>query len=157
MCDRQGTLLHITALRAPWQNGRTARHSALMKKIVARPCFHHSPLNLKNWRLLDSECNAAKSRRSNQARYSPLHCVFGATVRLLGELTPDDPYVPDALYDFATSDPSFEEAVRGWAAGEEPTMEVTFRHSAIELGESLFVGRNGMTNGQRAGVVEIQR
>lgn len=50
MCDRQGLLLHITDVRAPWQNGRTERHGDLMRKHVAKKCFHHTLAGLNSWR-----------------------------------------------------------------------------------------------------------
>ena len=42
MCERQGILLYIPDVRAPWQNGRTERHGDLVKKLVAKACFHHT-------------------------------------------------------------------------------------------------------------------
>ena len=59
---------------------------------------------------LAMECNAAKNRLSNRSRYSPLQRVFGIGHRLPADLTSDDVYAPDPIYDLAATDTSFEES-----------------------------------------------
>ena len=56
------------------------------------------------------ECNAAKNRLSNRSGYSPLQRVFGIGHRLPADLTSDDMYGPDPIYDPAAMDASFEES-----------------------------------------------
>ena len=56
------------------------------------------------------ECNAAKNRLSNRPGYSPLQRVFGIGHRLPADLTSDDVYAPDPIYDLAATDTSFEES-----------------------------------------------
>ena len=57
---------------------------------------------------LAMECNAAKNRLSNRSGYSPLQRVFGIGHRLPADLTSDDIYAPDPIYDLAATDASFE-------------------------------------------------
>ena len=55
------------------------------------------------------ECNAAKNRLSNRSGHSPLQGVFGIGHRLPADLTSDDTFAPDPIFDLAATDASFEE------------------------------------------------
>ena len=103
-------LLHIIDVRAPWQNGRTERHGDIYKKIFERARWLHSPSSSVALQRLTIECNAAKNRLSNLSGYSPLQRVFGIGHRLPADLTSDDMYGPDPIYDLAATDASFEES-----------------------------------------------
>ena len=103
-------LLHIIDVRAPWQNGRTERHGDIYKKIFERARWLHSPSSSVALQRLAMECNAAKNRLSNRSGYSPLQRVFGIGHRLPADLTSDDMYGPDPIYDLAATDASFEES-----------------------------------------------
>ena len=103
-------LLHIIDVRALWQNGRTERHGDIYKKIFERARWLHSPSSPMALQRLAMECNAAKNRLSNRSGYSPLQRVFGIGHRLPADLTSDDIYGPDPIYDLAAADASFEES-----------------------------------------------
>ena len=98
--NANSTLLHIIDVRAPWQNGRTERHGEWL----------HSPSSSVALQRLAMECNAAKNRLSNRSGYSPLQRVFGIGHHLPADLTSDDTYGPDPIYDLAATDASFEES-----------------------------------------------
>ena len=70
----------------------------------------HSPSSSVAVQHLATECNAAKNRLSNRSGYSPLQRVFGIGHRLPADLTSDDVYAPDPVYDLAAMDASFEES-----------------------------------------------
>ena len=99
-------LLHVIDVRAPWQNGRTERHGHIYKKMFERARWLHSPSSSVAQRLV-VECNAAKNRLSDRSSYSPLQRVFGIGLRLPLDLTSDDVYAPDPVYDLAATDASF--------------------------------------------------
>ena len=98
-------LLHIIDVRAPWQNGRTARDGDIHKRIFERARWMQSPSGLAAPQRLAVECNAAKS-----SAYSPLQRVFGIGHRLPADLTSEDIHAPDPIYDLAATDASFEES-----------------------------------------------
>ena len=103
-------LLHIIDVMAPWENGRTERHGDIYKKIFERARWLHSPSSPMALQRLAMECNAAKNRLSNRSGYFPLQRVFGIGHRLPADLTSDDMYGPDPIYDLAATDASFEES-----------------------------------------------
>ena len=103
-------LLHIIDVRAPWQNGRTERHGDIYKRIFEHARWMHSPSSSVALQRLAMECNAAKNRLSNRSGYSPLQRVFGIGHRLPADLTSDDVYAPDPVYDLAATDARFEES-----------------------------------------------
>jgi len=126
-CDAQGILLHITDVRAPWQNGRTERHGDIYKKILERARWMHTPSGPAAFKQLAMECNAAKNRLSNRSGYSPLQRVFGIGHRLPADLTSDDIYAPDPIYDLAATDTSFEESRKIREAALKAHAEVSIR------------------------------
>ena len=73
------------------------------------------------------ECNAAKNRLSNRSGYSPLQRVFGIGHRLPADLTSDDIYAPDPIYDLAATDTSFEESRQIREAAMKARAEVSIR------------------------------
>ena len=109
-CDRNSILLHVTDVRAPWQNGRTERHGDIFKHLFAKALYLYPSRDLGQLRTMIAECNAAKNRMSNRSGYSPLQRVFGFTTRLPADLTSDDKYAPDIVFDAASCDVSFEQA-----------------------------------------------
>ena len=74
-----------------------------------------APTSDNTFKIMIAECNAAKNRLSNRSGFSPLQRVFGMSHRLPADLASDDKYIPDAVYDLAATDSSFEEAVRARA------------------------------------------
>ena len=76
---------------------------------------------------LAMECNAAKNRLSNRSGYSPLQRVFGIGHRLPADLTSDDIYGPDPIYDLAAADASFEESRQIREAAMKAHAEVSIR------------------------------
>ena len=70
----------------------------------------HSPSGPAAFQRLAVECDAAKSRLSYRSGYSLLQRVFGIGHRLPADLTSDDVYAPDPIYDHAATDTSFEES-----------------------------------------------
>ena len=70
----------------------------------------HSPSGPEALQRLAMECNAAKNRLSNRSGYSPLQRLFGIGHRLPADLTSDDVYAPDAIYDLAATETSFEKS-----------------------------------------------
>ena len=102
-------LLHIIDVMAPWQNGWIDRHGDIYKNMFERALWLHSPSGPDALQRLAMECNAAKNRLSNRSGYSPLQRVFGIGHRLPADLTSDDIYAPDPVYDPAATDTSFEE------------------------------------------------
>ena len=120
-------LLHIIDVRAPWQNGRTERHGDIYKKIFERARWMHSPTGPEALQRLAMECNAAKNRLSNRSGYSPLQRVFGIGHRLFADLTSDDVYAPDPIYDLAATDTSFEESRQIREAAMKAHAEMSIR------------------------------
>ena len=120
-------LLHIIDVRAPWQNGRTERHGDIYKKIFERARWLHSPSSPAALQRLAMECNAAKNRLSNRSGYSPLQRVFGIGHRLPADLTSDDVYAPDPIYDLAATDAGFEESRQIREAAMKAHAEVSIR------------------------------
>ena len=43
MCTKHSILLHITNVRAPWENVRTERHGDLWKKLYYKTCWLQTP------------------------------------------------------------------------------------------------------------------
>ena len=126
-------LLHIIDVRAPWQNGRTERHGDIYKKIFERARWLHSPSSSVALKRLALECNAAKNRLSNRSGYSPLQRVFGTGHRLPADLTSDDMYGPDPIYDLAATDASFEESRQIREAAMKAHAEVSIRDASRTL------------------------
>ena len=124
---RTAFLLHIIDVRAPWQNGRTERHGDIYKKIFERARWLHSPSSSVALQRLAMECNAAKNPLSNRSGYSPLHRVFGIGHRLPADLTSDDMYGLDPIYDLAATDASFEESRQIREAAMKAHAEVSIR------------------------------
>ena len=120
-------LLHIIDVRAPWQNGRTERHGDIYKKIFERARWLHSPSSPMALQRLAMECNAAENRLSNRSGCSPLQRVFGIGHRLPADLTSDDMYGPDPIYDLAATDASFEESRQIREAAMKAHAEVSIR------------------------------
>ena len=58
--------------------------------------------------------------------------------RLPGELTSDDPYIPDALHDLASSDPSFEESKKIREAACQAHASVSIRDRIDEAVTARF-------------------
>ena len=73
------------------------------------------------------QCNAAKNRLSNRSGYSPSQRVFGIGHRLPADLTSDDVYAPDPIYDLAATDTSFEESRQIREAAMKAHAEVSIR------------------------------
>ena len=87
----------------------------------------HTPSSPAAFKQLAMECNAAKNRLSNRSGYSPLQRVFGIGHRLPADLTSDDVYAPDPIYDLAATDTSFEEARKMREAALKAHAEVSIR------------------------------
>ena len=120
-------LLHIIDVRAPWQNGRIERRGDIYKKIFERARWLHSPSSSVALQRLAVECFAAKNRLSNRSGHSPLQRVFGIGHRLPADLTSDDMYGPDPVYDLAATDTSFEESRQIREAAIKAHAEVSIR------------------------------
>ena len=80
------------------------------RRIFERARWMHSPSSPVALQHLAMECNVAKNRLSNRSGNSPLQRVFGTGHRLPADLTSDDVYAPDPVYDLAATDASFEES-----------------------------------------------
>ena len=127
LTNANSILLHIIDVRAPWQNGRTERHGDIYKKSFERARWMHSPSGPDALQRLAMECNAAKHRLSNRSCYSPVQRVFGIGHRLPADLTSDDVYAPDPIYDLAATDTSFEESRQIREAAMKAHAEVSIR------------------------------
>ena len=68
-----------------------------------------------------------ENRLSNRSGYSPLQRVFGIGHRLPADLTSDDIYAPDPIYDLAATDTSFEESRQIREAAMKAHAEVSIR------------------------------
>ena len=97
------------------------------KKTFERARCMHSPSSSVALQRLAMECNAAKNRLSNRSGYSPLQRVFGIGHRLPADLTSDDVYAPDPVYDLAATDASFEESRQIREAAMKAHAEVSIR------------------------------
>ena len=120
-------LLHIIDMRAPWHNRRTERNGDIYKKIFERARWMHSPSGPDALQRLAMECNAAKNRLSNRSGSSSLQQVFGIGHRLPADLTSDDVYALDPIYDLAATDTSFEESRQIREAAMETHAKVSIR------------------------------
>ena len=127
LTNANSIVLHIIDVRAPWQNGRTERHGDIYKKTFERARWLHSLSSSVALQRLAMECNAAKNRLSNRSGYSPLQRVFGIGHRLPADLTSDDMYGPDPIYDLAATDASFEESRQIREAAMKAHAEVSIR------------------------------
>ena len=119
-------LLHVIDVTAPWQNGRTEQHGDIYKRIFERARWMHSPSGPVALQRLAMECKAIKNRQSNRSGYSPVQRVFGIGHRLLADLTSDDIYPPDPIYDLA-ADASCEESRQIRDASMKAHAEVSIR------------------------------
>ena len=97
------------------------------RKFFESARWMHSPSGPDALQRLTMECNAAKNRLSNRSGYSPLQRVFGIGHRLPTDLTIDDVYAPDPIYDFAATDTSFEESRQIGEAEMKAHAEVSIR------------------------------
>ena len=79
------------------------------------------------------ECNAAKNRLSNRSGYSPSQRVFGIGHRLSADLTSDDIYARDPIYDLAATDASCEESRQIREAAVKAHAEVSIRDRIVFL------------------------
>ena len=120
-------LLHTIDVRASWQNGRTERHGHIFKRIFECARWMHSPSSFVALQRLAVECNAAKNRLFNRSGYSPPQRVFGIGHRLAADLTSDDVYAPDRVYNLAATDASCEESRQFREAAIKANAEVSIR------------------------------
>ena len=75
--------------------------SDMVKNIFERARWMHSLEWPRCTSTSGNGVTAAKNRLSNRSGYSPLQRVFGIGHRLPADLTSDDVYAPDPIYDFA--------------------------------------------------------
>ena len=115
-------LLHVIDVIA-----RTEQHGDIHKRIFERARWMHSPSGRVALQRMAMECNAAKNRLSNRSGYSPVQRVFGIGHRLLVDLTSDDIYSPNPIYDLAATDASFEESRQIRDAAMKAHAEVSIR------------------------------
>ena len=87
----------------------------------------HSPSGPAALQRLALECNAGKNRLSSRSGYSPAQRVFGIGHRLLADLTSDDIYARDPIYDLAATDASCEESRQIREAAMKAHAEVSIR------------------------------
>ena len=99
----------------------------MFKKLYEKTCYLMTPTTKDAERKIIAECNASRNRQYNRSGYSPLQRVFGIGHRVPADLTSDDQYVPDAVYDLAASDASFEESRRIREAAMKAFAELAIR------------------------------
>ena len=93
--------------------------------------------------MIVAECNSTKNRLFNRSGYSPLQRVFGIAHRLPGDVTSDDTYVPDAIYDLAATDNDFELSRQIREASIKAHAEVSIRE---RIEHAVRGRRDGLEN-----------
>ena len=92
-----GVVVQETAAKAPWQNGRTERHGAHYKELLAKSREETVVSNPEELKLLMQEVEMAKNRFSNRSGYSPIQRQIGQWPKIPGTVLSDDVVDPGLL------------------------------------------------------------
>ena len=95
LATQSGVVVHQTAARAPWQQGKTERHGAHFKEILEKARVETLVTTTEELNLLMREVEQAKNRFSNRSGFSPVQRQIGQWPRLPAELTGDDVVDPE--------------------------------------------------------------
>ena len=95
--------------RTPWENGRTERRGDICKKKIERARWMQLSERPRCTPTLGSGVQCCQKTIVQSSSYSPLQRVFGIGHRLPADLTSDDIYALDPIFDLAATDTSFEE------------------------------------------------
>ena len=85
-----GILVHQTAARAPWQQGRTERHGAHFKDILEKARSEEVITSEQELVSLMREVEQAKNRYSNRSGFAPVQRQIGQWPRVPNSLLADD-------------------------------------------------------------------
>ena len=72
-----GIVVHQTAARAPWQQGKTERHGAHYKEILERARMETLVTTDDEMEMLMRQVEQAKNRYSNRSGFSPIQRQIG--------------------------------------------------------------------------------
>ena len=92
-----GIVVHQTAARAPWQQGKTERHGAHYKEILERARMETLVTTGEEMEMLMRQVEQAKNRYSNRSGFSPIQRQIGQWPRLPAELMSDDAIDPQLV------------------------------------------------------------
>lgn len=93
-CAAAGIVTFRIAARAPWQQGRVARHGGLMKELIEKCRNELPPTSMTELVLILRECECAKNRFSNRSGFSPMQRMTGQWPRMPGSLMSDEELDP---------------------------------------------------------------
>ena len=86
----RGLLHHVTDANAPWQNGKTERHGALFKELLAETRSLEETANQRELDQCIAEVVGLKNRTYHRSGFSPHQRVFGSNPRVPNSLLSDD-------------------------------------------------------------------
>ncbi len=92
-----GIVVHQTAARAPWQQGKTERHGAHWKELLEKARAEVVVTTEDELNQLMREVEQAKNRYTNRSGFSPIQRQIGQWPRLPTELLGDDHINPALL------------------------------------------------------------
>ena len=92
-----GIVVQPIAAKAPWQQGRTERHGALFKELLAKGREETVISSPEELRRLMQETEMAKNRFSNRSGYSPIQRQIGQWPKVPSELLSDDVIDPGLM------------------------------------------------------------
>lgn len=100
----EGIVVHNTAARAPWQQGKTERHGGHFKELLAKSRAEMVITNLEELRQLMGEVEQAKNRFSNRSGFSPVQRQIGQWPRTPSQILSDDALDPALLHGVRTDE-----------------------------------------------------
>lgn len=99
-----GIVTYQTAARAPWQQGKTERHGAHFKDLLAKARSEAVVTDKAELKMLMVEVEQAKNRYSNRSGFSPVQRQIGQWPRVPGEILTDQGVDPQLLSGAMTDD-----------------------------------------------------
>eukprot|EP00435_Cladocopium_sp_Y103_P012580 s2098_g3.t1 len=97
LATSSGIVVQPIAAKAPWQQGRTERHGALYKELLAKGREETVVSTREELQRLMQETEMAKNRFSNRSGYSPIQRQIGQWPKVPSTLISDDVIDPDLL------------------------------------------------------------
>ena len=92
-----GIVVHQTAARAPWQQGKTERHGAHFKEILEKARLEALVTSEEELEMLMRQVEQAKNRYSNRSGFSPVQRQIGQWPRIPAEIASDDVVDPQLV------------------------------------------------------------
>ena len=99
-----GMVMYQTASRAPWQQGKTERHGAHFKELLAKARSEVVITTRPELKQLMVEVEQAKNRYLNRSGFSPVQRQIGQWPRVPGSLLSDEQLDPSLLDGVRTDD-----------------------------------------------------